>query len=247
MRMCITTLLMRFPPCLTSSHGIGEALLDQMLRENRFVDLYSVVSGALITLGACHSLKNLEVFYMEARTGEVKTAGGSVVAYEKWRETKEPKLLEEIRDYNKIDCVLMSRSFAWLISSVRPGAGCRGGRFAQRTVPGNFDLEGVNEEQAAADALREKLKVVAIRHGDSVADLLFDLVHFHDRERKPTWWSIFDKIGKEAEDLIEDLECLGGLVARSRSVDAGRFWERTYEFPKQETKLPGWCVSRGGK
>jgi len=30
---------------LTSSHGIGEALLDQMLRENRFVDLYSVVSG----------------------------------------------------------------------------------------------------------------------------------------------------------------------------------------------------------
>ena len=66
---------------LTSSHGIGEALLDQMLRENRFVDLYSVVSGSLITPEPAYSLKNLEVFYMEARTGEVKTAGGSVVAY----------------------------------------------------------------------------------------------------------------------------------------------------------------------
>jgi hypothetical protein len=66
---------------------------------------------------------------------------------------------------------------------------------------------------------------------------LFDLVHFHDRERKPAWWSIFDKIGKEAEDLVEDLECLGGLVAKSRAVDGGRSWERTYEFPEQETKL----------
>ena len=56
---------------LTSSHGIGEALLDQMLRENRFVDLYSVVSGGLIASEPAYSLKNLEVFYMEARTGEV--------------------------------------------------------------------------------------------------------------------------------------------------------------------------------
>ena len=47
---------------LTSTHGIGEALLDQMLRENRFVDLYSVVSGGLITSEPAYSLKNLEVF-----------------------------------------------------------------------------------------------------------------------------------------------------------------------------------------
>jgi uncharacterized protein len=102
---------------------------------------------------------------------------------------------------------------------------------------GGFNLDSVTDEQAAADALREKLIVVRKRHRDRVADLLFDLVHFHDRERKPAWWSIFDKIGKEAEDLIEDLECLGGLVAKSRPVDGGKSWERTYEFPEQETKL----------
>src|SRR5260370_8385104 len=58
---------------LTSSHGIGEALLDQMLRENRFVDLYSVVSGALITSEPAYSLKNPELFYIAARTDQVKT------------------------------------------------------------------------------------------------------------------------------------------------------------------------------
>jgi predicted RecB family nuclease len=221
---------------LTSSHGIGEALLDQMLRENRFVDLYSVVSGALITSEPAYSLKNLEVFYMEARTGDVKTAGGSVVAYENWRETKELKLLEEIRDYNKIDCISTQKLRDWLVSSVRP-VDMPWRPIGAKNGAGNFNLHSVNEEQAAADALREKLNAVRDRHGDRVADLLFDLVHFHDRERKPTWWSIFDKIGKEAEDLIEDLECLGGLVAKSRSVDAGRSWERVYEYPEQETKL----------
>lgn len=221
---------------LTSSHGIGEALLDQMLREYRFVDLYSVVSGSLIASEPAYSLKNLEAFYMEARTGEVKTAGGSVVAYENWREAKDQKILEEIRDYNRIDCISTQKLRDWLISSVRP-AGMPWRAVGEKNSPGNFNLDGVNEKQAAADALRERLKIVASRHGLRVAELLFDLVHFHDRERKPAWWSIFDKIGKETEDLIEDLESLGGLVAKSRAVDGGRSWERIYEFPEQETKL----------
>ncbi|MGE9010684.1 TM0106 family RecB-like putative nuclease [Leptospira interrogans] len=221
---------------LASSHCIGEALLDQMLRENRFVDLYSVVSGSLTASEPAYSLKNLEAFYMEARTGEVKTAGGSVVAYENWRETKEPKLLEEIRDYNKIDCISTQKLRDWLVSVVRP-CDMPWRSIGAKSGAGNFNLDGVNEKQAAADALREKLKIVASRHGDRIAELLFDLVHFHDRERKPAWWSIFDKIGKEAEDLVEDIECLGGLVAKSRVVDGGRSWERTYEFPEQETKL----------
>lgn len=226
---------------LTSSHGIGEAVLDQMLRENRFVDLYSVVSGALIASEPAYSLKNLEVFYMEARTGEVKTAGGSVVAYENWRLSNDPKVLEEIRDYNKIDCISTQKLRDWLVASVRPS------QMSWRPAGGSdgataFDCETVNDQQAAADALREKLTSVGDRHGARVANLLFDLIYFHGRERKPGWWSIFDKIGKEVEDLIEDPECLGGLTAKSHTRGEGRSWERMYEFPEQETKLePGAC------
>jgi len=107
---------------LVALHGTGEALLDQMLREDRFVDLYSVVSGGLIASEPAYSLKNLEVFYMEAREGDVVTAGGSVVAYEKWRENKDPKILQEIRDYNEVDCISTAKLRDWLISEVRPDA-----------------------------------------------------------------------------------------------------------------------------
>ncbi|RUW37689.1 TM0106 family RecB-like putative nuclease [Mesorhizobium sp. M1E.F.Ca.ET.041.01.1.1] len=221
---------------LTSSHGVGEALLDQMLRENRFIDLYSVVSAGLIASEPRYSLKNLEVFYMEARTGEVKTAGGSVVAYEKWRETGDQSILDEIRDYNRVDCISTQLLRDWLIAEVRPpnmewrdrggadeGAGC--------------NLERAAAEQAAADELRERLRPVRAQLGDRLADLLFDLSYFHPRERKPAWWSIFDKIGREADELVDDLDCLGGLEAVSATSVAGRYWQRTYEFPAQETKI----------
>ena len=96
-----------------------------------------------------------------------------------------------------------------------------------------FNSEIIAEQQAAADALRKKLEPVRTRLGGKVAELLFDLTYFHRRERKPTWWSIFDKIGKDAEDLIDDFDCLAGLVAKSKYMDGGKSWERTFDFPEQ--------------
>src|SRR6185437_4666077 len=233
---------------LSSSHGIGEDLVDQMLRENRFVDLYSVVSGGLIASEPAYSLKNLEVFYMEARTGEVKTAGGSVVAYENWRESQDQKILDEIRDYNRVDCVSTQKLRDWLIYDVRP-AGLPWRQAKSKAGPGGgFDSRVVDRGQIEADALRNRLNVVREGYGDRIANLLFDLVYFHRREKKPAWWNIFDKMGKEAEDLVEDFDCLGGLVAETPADDAGKSWERMYQFPEQDTKLEeGEChVAAGG-
>ena len=47
---------------LTALHGVGEAFLDRLLRERRFVDLYAVVRGGVIASEADYSIKSLEVF-----------------------------------------------------------------------------------------------------------------------------------------------------------------------------------------
>ncbi|MBZ9864218.1 TM0106 family RecB-like putative nuclease [Mesorhizobium sp. CA15] len=221
---------------LTGIHGIGESLLDQMLRECRFVDLYRVVSGGIIVSEPRYSLKNLEVFYMEERTGEVKTAGGSVVAYEGWRESGDQHILDEIRDYNRIDCISTQKLRDWLIAAVRPAdMPWR----AEKVIADEkvFDLEKVNVEQSSADELRDRLTPVRQQFGDSFADLLFDLSYFHRRERKPAWWSVFDKMGREPERLVDDLDCLGALEATSSAKSNGNHWVRTYRFPEQESKL----------
>jgi uncharacterized protein len=214
---------------LTAVHGVGEAFLDRLLRERRFVDLYAVVRGGVLASEPDYSIKSLEVFTGIARAGEVKTAGGSVVAYERWLAQRDDAILAEIEDYNRIDCVSTGKLRDWLVA-IRPAgpwpalAPDRGGDEA--------------EEDAEAAALRAALAASAL--DPERQRLLFDLGCFHRREAKPAWWAIFDSLGRDTDALIDDLDCLGGLEAVGPARADGRSIVRDYRFPEQETRLkPG--------
>ena len=211
---------------LTQRYGTGEAFLDRLLRERRFIDLYAVVRSALICSEPNYSIKSLEVFYGLERTGEVKTSGGSVVAYERWRETSEQDILDEIEDYNRIDCVSTEMLRDWLVS-IRPD------------IPWPvFALDASDKEKtedAQATALREKLARSGL--SQERQDALFNLGMFHKREAKPAWWAIFESLGKDEDELVDDLNTLAGLQAIGQPYEVARSQERVYEFPAQETKL----------
>lgn len=214
---------------LTMTYGIGEAFLDRLLREGRLVDLYAVVRGGLICSEPDYSIKSLEVFYDLERKGEVKTAGGSVVAYERWRETRDQAILDEIEDYNRIDCISTERLRDWLVS-IRP----------DRPWPA-LSGEGAEkeaEQDTEAEALRAKLAAGGLDAARQ--ELLFNLALFRRREAKPSWWAIYDSLGKEEEELIDDLDALAGLEAEGPPEAVKRSVLRRYRFPPQETKLrPG--------
>ncbi len=211
---------------LTAKYGIGEAFLDRMLRERRFIDLFAVVRGGLIGSEPNYSIKSMEAFYGLIRDGEVKTAGGSVVAYEKWIETGEQQILDEIEDYNRVDCVSTEDLRDWLVGIRSDGAWPSFGEDA-----GDKELE----EDEEAEALRAMLTASGL--SETRQDMLFDLGMFHGREVKPAWWAIFDSLGKEEDELIDDLDALVGLEAMGPSEPVKRSMQRTYHFPEQETKL----------
>lgn len=211
---------------LTTKYGIGEAFLDRLLRERRFVDLFSVVRGALICSEANYSIKSMEAFYDRKRDGEVKTAGGSVVAYERWRETGEQHILDEIEDYNRIDCISTQELRDWLVS-IRPSA--------PWPSLGEDSVAKEADEDADTQALRSALRASGL--SPERQDMLFNLGLFHKREAKPAQWAVFDSAGKELDDLIDDLDALGGLEAVGPSEPVKRSMVRTYRFPQQDTKL----------
>ncbi|MBN9085182.1 MAG: hypothetical protein BGP06_19620 [Rhizobiales bacterium 65-9] len=220
---------------LTAQHRTSEAAMDQLQRERRFIDLFKVVSGAMVASEKGYSIKDLEAFYMEKRGADVATAGASVVFYEEWRHTKEQRLLDEIRDYNRTDCISTQLLRDWLVRDVRP-AGMPWPLLG--SVPQGGTLSNVEAEDGETAALRARLRPVRERLGERVADLLLDLSQFHKREDKPTWWAIFDRLAQESEELLEDLECIQGLVAVGAPEQVTRqSFERTYSFPQQETKL----------
>lgn len=215
---------------LSTKYGVGEAFLDRLLREGRFVDLFAVVRGGLIASEANYSIKSMEAFYGRTRDGEVKTAGGSVVAYEAWRETDDPQILEEIEDYNRIDCISTQELRDWLIS-IRPS-----GPWPQPVT----DAAAQESTDAAAN---ESLRAAIAASGlpQERQDLLFNLGLFHQREVKPAQWAVFDSAARDPDDLIDDLDALAGLSAIGAVEPVKRSFIRSYRFPPQETKL------RGGK
>src|SRR5262249_34499212 len=89
---------------LASRYAVAEHQLDNLLRGRRFVDLYKVVREAVRVSEPSYSLKNLEVFYWPKRRGEVATGGESIVVYNQWRVSQDPRHLDSIAAYNEEDC-----------------------------------------------------------------------------------------------------------------------------------------------
>jgi len=211
---------------LTTKYGIGEAFLDRLLRERRFVDLYAVVRGGVIASERNYSIKSMEAFYDITRDGDVKSGGGSIMAYEEWRETREQRILDEIQDYNRIDCISTEKLRGWLVG-IRPEGAW--------PVFEKDAREQEVEEDEATSRLRQALAGSGLP--EERQDMLFNLAQFHTREAKPAWWAIFDSLGKDNEELIDDLDALGGLVAMGKPFPIKRSTAQRYRFPPQQTKL----------
>jgi len=219
---------------LAMRYATREAALDQMLRDQRFVDLYKVVRQGLRASTEGYSLKDLEKIYWNGRQGEVTNAGDSIVEYERWREVSDPAILESIRSYNEDDVRSTLRMRDWLVG-LRP----TGANFG---LPSSEEHEQDPERAEKREAFEAKRQALAaqIRAGTvgdaRVRDLLAEMLWFHQRAHKPVWWAIFDRQAWTDEEFIEDLESLGALTLKSQVQDK-RSYEATYGFPIQETRL----------
>lgn len=225
-------------------HGTREAEVDDLLRQGRLIDLYKVVRESLRTSEPSYSIKAMEKFYLPgARTGEVTTAGDSIVMYERWRRTGDDALLADIGRYNEIDCISTLRCRDWLVG-FRPdhmpwfNAGNADDSVDHVSAP--TMSEGRREAEARAAALVEGLLPGNLGPDDIAhRQLIVDLLEFHRREAKPTWWAMFERRDMSTADLVDDAECLADLRAvpgvPPRTDKRSLIY--TFSFPPQDFKL----------
>jgi len=228
---------------LMSLHGTREAEVDNLLRAGRLVDLYKVVREGLRVSEPSYSIKNLEHFYMEKRSGDVQSAGASIVYYERWKETGDTRLLEKIRAYNEDDVVSTCRLRQWLLE-LRPEGIAWAGDDPDKQVP-VADPGALNAHEQRIEAYRQLLL------GDLPQDrsdwgeeshlreLAWQLLDFHRREDKPQWWAMFARMEMDARELAEDIECIAGLELDPAipPFPVKKSICYTFTFPEQETKL----------
>jgi len=235
---------------LMSIHGTREESVDNLLRRGKLIDLYAVTREAMRVSESSYSIKYIERFYRGARAGDVTNAGASIVFYERWKalareagkEAEARKVLQDIADYNRDDVESTYQLREWLLT-LRPEG-------LQWALPGNS--EGTAEEQRKPDLnrLRAQERVDAIlatlpaeettwNQADHYRALVAHTVLYHRREAKPDWWAMFHRMEMTEAELIEDAECLGGLVLdpTQPAITVKRSKRYFYKAREQATKL----------
>lgn len=221
---------------LSVLHGTREVQIDNLLRAHSLVDLYKVVREGIRVSEPGYSIKNLECFYMPPRDGDIAGGGESIVVYEQWRETQETKLLQDIEDYNRTDCVSTLKLRDWLLT-LRP----------QSTPWFEPERELLGEEkQAERSAAEERLRQTtdallrdAPEPEREYRELVSQLLEFHRREAKPQYWAMFHRQDLTDEELVEDPESIGCLTRdpKRRPVPDKDSLIHTFRFPAQDYKL----------
>ena len=221
---------------LAMLHGTREAEVDDLLRGRKLVDLYKVVREAIRTSEPNYSIKSMERFYLDGkRGGEVTTAGDSIVIYERWRRLGDQRLLDDIGEYNRIDCSSTLACRDWLVGMrdpVRPW-------FEHVPEPAKADRADERDDAERRVAEMADALLAGQEGREPWRQLVVDLLEFHRRESKPGWWSMFSRQDMEHEQLLDDAECLAGLRARP-DVPPRPDKKSTicsFRFPAQDFKL----------
>lgn len=218
---------------LACRHAVCEEQLDNLLRNQKFIDLYMIVRESIRTSEPGYSIKNLETFYMKKkRDNDVAAAADSIVVYNEWRETGADELLKKIADYNEVDCVSTRLLRNWLLN-LRP-----------KDAPWFKGVPECTEEEELQrkdweieyEDYQNRLGVTGENPPPS-NERLAHLLEFHNREAKPQWWSRFERQNKFEDELIDDIECLGGLQQINTPELEKRSRIYTYSFPPQKYKL----------
>ena len=210
-----------------------------MLTAHVFVDLFRVVKQAVLVGAERYSIKNLEPLYGFKREIELRDANSSIVEFENLLEKGDPggELKELIRGYNADDCVSTEQLRDWL-EQRRTQAEQQFGVELPRASKGvPKTTEEFTARQAAVHALEERLQagIAADPTNRSEADqarwLLSDLLDWHRRENKASWWRFYDLMTKSDDELYEEKEPIAHLEYVGIVGETKRSLIHRYRFP----------------
>jgi uncharacterized protein len=207
---------------LSVTHLAGEDIVDNWLREGVLVDLYATARHSLRISEPSYSIKKLEPLYMGSnlRSGDVKDAGASVVAYAAYCAARDDGdaagargILASISDYNEYDCLSTLRLRDWLLHlrSSTPGSPAGGPSGAQTHDAGGPRplLPDVPEAEPTPEELRLREYLAGLpdtrpwTNDERAIAMVAAATGYHRRERKQFWWEHFDRTESEIDHWSE--------------------------------------------
>ena len=236
---------------LMGRYATREEEVDNLLRRAVLVDLLRAVRQSLRASVESYSIKRMEQFYGFTREIDLRDAGSSIVAFEEWLELGEGERpeathLERIERYNLDDVVSNQRLRDWLEGLRHELQSLTG-----QPIPRPAERAEVKAELTAPQARVQELVDRLVEpgyvpgededEGSRATWLLAQLLGWHRREEKSTWWEFHRLMDLEPEELVDESDPIG-LLEPIEPVDEVKRGRQTwrYAFPDQDFDIgPG--------
>ena len=211
---------------LTGGYGVREAELDQLLREERFVDLYPVVRQSMRISKESYSIKKVEAFYGRSHRAPWP-AGWAACLYEQWLVDRDARSWPRSSPTTRRTSTRPASCTSGWSSSAPSWRRCTGAAAAR--------ADHFRADPTVTDAQAAELELAARLH-DAGHELLGDLVGWHRREDRPAWWEVPPLADLDAEELSATARRWAGCPSRYVGPEKkSHLYE--YSFPVQDTKV----------
>jgi uncharacterized protein len=230
--------------------------LDELLRGERFVDLYPIVRQAVRAGVESYSIKQMEQYYGFTRQVALGNVREPLMAVEMALEGNAANAIaREIRDavqgYNEDDCRSTEALRNWL-ERLRDEAIARGAEVPRPQVEAKEAQEKTIALQLRAEAARARIlasipaEAASPSHPEHLQWLLAYLVDWHRREINAEWWEYFRLRDLPEEDLFDERKAVAGLthvervgpVIGKNGRPTGSMVDR-YAYPPQDIEIEG--------
>jgi hypothetical protein len=232
---------------LMGRYSTREDEIDRMLRAGLFIDLHTTVKQAMRAGVEEYSLKALEVFHHFERTTPLEESREAMRYVEHWLELEwGGDLPENVRltmeGYNEDDCRSTASLRDWL-EAERRRIEAEGTRIPRPAIDDGAPSEELDERQQRVAALVERLVQgipvdPAERSEEQAARwILAQLLDWHRRENKATWWEGLRLADLDDEELLDERVGLAGLRFVQRMTVVRQIPVDRYRFEEQETEV----------
>lgn len=233
---------------LAGRHGICVDEVDQLLRAGVFVDLYRIVRQGLRASVESYSIKKLEALYEFTRSVPpqvsvlaLQTFGAALAMGD--AEQAADQLCPTLESYNRDDCVSAWKLRDWL-EARRRDLEAQSGKTLWRPAlkagePTEALAEHIQQVRALADRLVADLPANEIEWTSEqhASWLLAQMLEYHRREDKSSWWEYFRQCELSPEEVMEDTNAMGGLKYVGPVEQVKKSTVHRYNFPSQDHSI----------
>jgi predicted RecB family nuclease len=226
---------------LRGATGEGEALVDRLLREQRFVDLMAVTRQALRVGVESYGLKPLEAVTGYQRALPLDAAGAAMRRVRVMLQRGDaaavtPAWRAAVLQYNEDDCrsarALRDYLEAQRAALVAGGVDVPRPEPPEPPEPKEETTERRAQIAAAAAALRDRAAATSAEEGAALA-LLADLLGWYQREQSVGYADFYRRAALDDDERFDEPKAVSGLEYM-QTVQTKRAEYLRYRYPAQE-------------